>query len=121
MRVLVKEGAHNRGLNFAADGWRAAVKEIEGTWIEIETKCLFSDQFNTVPTRITKNGVRLMMCDVDAIEDDFRIGRSRCGWCGKHCSSEYMFCPHCGQGSLKPLLRRPNEVALSHLHSPPTP
>ena len=106
MRVLVRKGAHHRGLNFAADGWRAAVKSIEGTWIEIDTEHLFADQFNTVRVPNAKNGVRLMMSDVEAIEDDARIGRSRCTWCGKHCSSGFMFCAHCGgaEGRLKPLL-----------------
>lgn len=93
MKVLVKIGAHSRGLN---KGWANAVKAVEGMWVEIETDYLFEDQFNTVPIPHSSNGVRLMAADVMAVEDDVRPFYKRCTWCGRPVPRDYLFCLHCG-------------------------
>jgi hypothetical protein len=105
MKVLIKKGGHLRG--FSEMNWAKAMREIEGQWIEIETKYLFNDQYSTVGVRHASNGLRIMEADVADIRDDARIGRSICRWCNRNCPSDFMFCPHCGEvGYLRPFTRR---------------
>lgn len=47
------------------------------TWIEIDTSCLFKDQYNTT------DGRRIFDKDIAAIRDDARQGMGKCRYCGK--------------------------------------
>jgi len=59
------------------------LEQVQGQWLEVETKFLFADQFNTGPIPgVSESGLRLMIGDVDAIENDVRPGRQRCQWRG---------------------------------------
>jgi hypothetical protein len=104
---IVIRGKISRG-HFTASGWYGKMERIRGKTVEVETKYLFRDQFNTVPIRgVSESGLRIMMKDVERIIDDARIGRSRCGWCGEHFESGVLFCPHCGKGGyVTPLIGR---------------
>lgn len=60
------------------------LEAVQGKWIEVETKHLFSDQFNTVPIPgVSELGMRIMMESVEEIEDDVRIGMKKCYYCGE--------------------------------------
>lgn len=73
--------AHRQNCNWE---WAAILKSIEGQSLEVETKHLFRDQYNTVPlTGISDNGLRIMDCFVESIEDDARPGQARCQYCGE--------------------------------------
>jgi len=75
------------------------LKAIQGQWVEIETDHLFADQFNTVPIPgVSENGMRLMVEDVEEIEDDARIGVIKCSYCFGYDHNHDGFCdnPLCG-------------------------
>lgn len=95
MKVLIKKGGHLRG--FSEMGWAKAMKEIEGKWVEIDTRYLFNNQYSTVGVRHASNGLRITEDDIVDIVDDARVGRSICNWCNRNCPSDFMFCPHCGK------------------------
>ena len=46
------------------------------TWIEIDTTCLFNNQYNTT------DGKRIFDQDIKAIRDDARAGMGKCRYCG---------------------------------------
>lgn len=54
-------------------------KEFAGKWVEIDTSCLFNDQYNTTEA---DGNMRIFDSDVVKIEDDARIGKGRCAYCG---------------------------------------
>ncbi|MGL5460763.1 MAG: hypothetical protein ACRDBY_14195 [Cetobacterium sp.] len=74
MKALLKEnitrGSHNRSMT-------EYLKAKEGTWIEIDTDCLFTNQYNT------KDGFRIYDWMIRDIKDDVRRGKGRCNYCGK--------------------------------------
>jgi hypothetical protein len=51
------------------------IASVAGKWLDVETKHLFQDQYNT-------SGGRVFDDQIDAIEDDARAGRVSCHWCG---------------------------------------
>lgn len=51
----------------------------DGTWSEIDPKCLFHDQYNTTPEFGNK---RIFDRDIRRIEGDVRLGKGRCKYCG---------------------------------------
>ena len=89
--------------------WADMLKKVEGKWLEVETEYLFKDQFNTAPIPgVSELGMRIMIEDVEEIEDDIREGLSRCNFCGKHALNPSLDgpCSLCGQvGYLEPLLK----------------
>ena len=79
--------------------WKAMLKKIEGTWVVVETAHLFDNQFNTAPIPgVSESGLRLMIEDVEMIEDDVRIGLFKCGYCG-HSHNRTKECEKCNNGS----------------------
>jgi hypothetical protein len=85
--------------------WVKKLQAIEETWVEVETDHLFRDQFNTVPIPgVSENGLRLMVEDIDAIEDDVRQGVVKCLWCGGYDHDHDGKCDKCGKEEyLEPL------------------
>ena len=99
--------------------WNRMLRALDGIVLDVETKYLFKDQFNTAPLparqreRILryiqreypgmqiqevrtalKAGLRIMDSDVGRVIDDIRTGLQRCNYCGK--TSDTAFdCPHC--------------------------
>lgn len=47
-----------------------------GEWVEIDTRCLFKNQYNT------KDGKRIFDQDISCIVDDVRNGMGKCRYCG---------------------------------------
>lgn len=86
--------------------WYEMLKKVEGTWLDVETKHLFSDQFNTAPIPgVSENGMRIMQADVVEIQDDERIGVSKCSWCFGDDRNGKGKCGKCGKtDTLRPLL-----------------
>ena len=54
----------------------------DGTEYEIDTKCLFEDQYNTVPAPGENEGKRIFDGRIARIIDDVRPGLGRCRYCG---------------------------------------
>ncbi len=46
------------------------------TWVDIDTSCLFNNQYNTI------DGKRIFDQDITAIRDDARAGMGKCRYCG---------------------------------------
>lgn len=85
--------------------WEKMLRAVEGRWLEVETEHLFRDQFNTVPIPgVSDNGMRLMIEDVEAIEDDVRDGVIKCRWCFGYDHDKDGACDKCGKTDhLEPL------------------
>lgn len=74
------------------------LKKIQGTWVEVETEHLFSDQFNCAPIDgVTELGVRIMIEDVVEIENDVREGVVKCQWCFGYDKDKDSICDRCGK------------------------
>jgi len=64
-------------------GWMQKLMKIQGTVLDVEIDCLFSDQFNTGPIEgVTEIGLRIMSNLVEEVIDDVRDGIIKCSWCG---------------------------------------
>lgn len=88
--------------------WVKLLQAVEGQWLEVETEHLFRDQFNTKPIPgVSENGLRLMVEDIDAIEDDVRQGVVKCNWCYGYDHDHDGKCDKCGKSeyleSLNPI------------------
>jgi hypothetical protein len=71
------------------------LEKINGMTIEVDTKYLFEDQFNTVPIPgVSELGMRIMEEYVEKVIDDERPGKARCNWCG-NTSKSTMVCNKC--------------------------
>ena len=68
MEILIKKSARNK----------SGFEEIAGQWVEVDTTCLFQDQYD-----LKNYGVRVMDDDVEAVRNDARAGLCQCNYCGK--------------------------------------
>lgn len=86
--------------------WVEALEKVQGQWLEVDTQYLFSNQFNTTPIEgVSEIGMRIMIEDIDEIQDDVRIGVSKCNWCGGDDRHKPGICGKCGRTDcLQPLL-----------------
>lgn len=115
LRAKLKDGPH------LMESWGGAshyafVADIDGQEIELETECLFDNQWNTAPIAgHSENGLRVFDWAQDAAvlipanikqghyleqTDEMREVRrntDKCGYCGKQepAAKGYVFCPHC--------------------------
>lgn len=96
MRIKIKNNVFAKySINYAEK-----LRKIDGQWVEVDTKYLFTDQFNTIPIEgITEFGMRIYAVDVEEIENDERIGRSKCGYCGCTAITGEP-CPGCKNGKV---------------------
>ena len=103
MRIHVREDATARYMRRTYKGvrsseWCKTLTQVEGTWLDVETEFLFRDQFNTVPIDgISESGLRIMLEDIDAIEDDVRQDTRKCFWCGTMGTMADTQCPKCSK------------------------
>jgi len=91
MKIKIKKNAHliyrtrvniPLGYNFNTK-WYDTLQAIAGQEIEVETKYLFINQFNTIPIpNVSKNGLRIMIESVEYVIDDERYGKMKCQYCG---------------------------------------
>ena len=95
MLILIRK-RHYSGCNLAAK-WAEGMNKVAGTWVEVDTKFLFSNQFNTVDGVGTDQGLRVMASDVEAIKDDMRPYRKICRWCHNHSPHVAKKCWKCGK------------------------
>ena len=80
LKIKIKTGISAK---YDTENYKRKLHKVEGRWVEVDTEYLFTSQFNTKPIPgITESGLRIYGGDVDIIENDERIGRSRCGYCG---------------------------------------
>ena len=75
-----------------------------GLTVEIDTSCLFDNQYNLFPGDGEKNGKRIFDADIVRIIDDARVNMGKCGYCGamvrrgeeeKHFAEEEAKIDHC--------------------------
>lgn len=80
--------------------WADILRKIEGMTIEIDTKHLFRDQFNTVPLPgISDIALGVPDSVVERVIDDVRPGMVKCRDCGttwKMPMGSFDDCPECG-------------------------
>lgn len=89
-RVGLGEGAGN-------SRWYDTLKQIEGKTLDVETDCLFQDQYNTAPVPgVSEHGLRIFDYAVERVIDDARCDKMRCNWCGKT-NDKGEVCPSCGK------------------------
>lgn len=103
MKILIKKGAARQhqvqvgGNGEHSNRYRKALESIEGTWVEVETDYLFQSEFNTGPIEgLSENGLKIAATYVEAVQDDARIGKMRCNYCGTT-SIVTQTCPKCGK------------------------
>jgi len=110
MRIHIREGAarfyvqrcyrhaHPQCGQIHNPEWATMLRAVEGTWLEVETEHLFSDQFNTAPVEgVSESGMRIMLEDIDEIEDDVRQGVVKCQWCFGYDHDGDGKCDKCGK------------------------
>lgn len=74
------------------------LEAVQGQWLEVETEHLFHDQFNVAPIPgVSDLGLRLMIEDIVAIEDDIRQGVVKCQWCYGYDHNHDGKCDKCGK------------------------
>ena len=76
MQVLLKKqiyAGHN-----ATPIYKKFIEENAGKWVDVDTSCLFTDQYNTPGP----DGVRLFDSQIDAVRDDARRDMGKCRYCG---------------------------------------
>ncbi|TFG97485.1 hypothetical protein E4H12_08505, partial [Candidatus Thorarchaeota archaeon] len=70
--------------------WIEMLKQVQGTTLEVETKYLWDNQFNTAPIPgVSKNGMRILdfkneKSIIEEIIDDVRPYRHKCVSCGNY-------------------------------------
>jgi len=121
MKILMKDyQSIRRRMISPANGmpvnwdWLERMEQIAGQELEVETKYLFRDQFNTAPVPgVSEKGFRIMLSDVEAVIDDERYGVKKCEYCGNQ-QKKGDVCTGCGKGSyLRPLLPEGREELFS--------
>jgi hypothetical protein len=96
-------------------GWDAKhIRPLDGQEIELETKHLFDNQWNTAPTATSANGLRVFdwhkivhphnrklhtghWLEITPEMREIRRNTIACGYCGAQepAAKGYVFCPHC--------------------------
>ena len=95
--------------------WAKTLDAVQGMTLEVETKFLFSDQFNTAPVPgVSVSGLRLMAESVDEVIDDERIGKIKCRWCG-HCQDVQLGCGKCGKNDYLEGLSNESKISLDYM------
>jgi hypothetical protein len=87
MKIVMRKDASRiyamDSVNYNSSFWEK-LNKINGQTIEVETKYLFDNQFNTAPIEgVTESGLRIMEILVDRVIDDERVGKCRCRYCGE--------------------------------------
>ena len=72
MKVKIKKNAYCWSYT---EKLRQYLKNNEGNWIEVETAHLFTNQYNT-------KDFRLFDSHIEAVENDARIDKGKCKYCG---------------------------------------
>jgi hypothetical protein len=75
MKIKIKKNAYVFAGSYQSGGMRDFLKENEGKWLEVETACLFDNQYNTATYRIYDSMV-------EEIKDDVRHLFKKCKYCG---------------------------------------
>ena len=79
MKIKIKENAAATHYGM----YRRTLEMFQGKWLEVDTTHLFTNQFNVLRRPGIAPGVRISEADVELIENDERIGRSRCKLCNR--------------------------------------
>ena len=93
IRIVDQPIVHDGGASY--NSYRQKINEVAGCWLEVDTKFLFSDQFNTVSGKHPGNNLRIMLRNVAEIKNDIRINRKFCRWCNHHSPINAKSCINC--------------------------
>jgi len=99
MQVRIRNGASEDRMNGSMTS--RLLSRIEGSYVDVDTTRLYSDQFDITNALIGR--MRVLASDVDDIIDDKRIGKVKCLLCGK-LYGQSQHCPRCGSNSCKSLI-----------------
>lgn len=95
MRIKLKVNSYKHYVG----SYSKKLEAIGGQWVDIDTKFLYNDQLNTMPIiGVTNIGLRIYQKDIEEIQDDERIGRWRCGYCGSWVNTGKP-CQNCDKGT----------------------
>jgi hypothetical protein len=122
MKIKIVENADGLFRSFINTGneannpkWQEKLKAISGKVLEVETDCLFKDQFNTGPVPgVSDSGLRIMARYVKEVIDDERITRMRCQYCG-HNDEVGMTCSKCGKDNYLEGLSNESSISLDYM------
>ena len=108
MFIKLKENASDLARTYGyPDHFYKLLKEYDGKWVEVDTNSLFWTSFNAkIVSDAYKNRPEVGCTHidakfVDAVQNDARIGRKRCEYCGKHSIYKdkagrlHKTCPYC--------------------------
>ena len=73
MKVKIKKNAY---VFAQSNDLREWLKKNEGKWFNVETKCLFNNQYNLKKYRVFDSMI-------EAVKDDARVNKGRCNYCGE--------------------------------------
>lgn len=104
MKIRIKDNAKQIYIAYSvgySDEFARMLEAVQGQVLEVETRFLFRDQYNTAPIPgVTDLGLRIMDAWVAEVIDDIRPQKIRCQWCGKISDASEGFldiCIHCGK------------------------
>lgn len=118
MKIKIKVNAASLARLNSGEQFYRRMKQIEGTEVEVDTKNLFADQFNTLPIPgVSEIGMRIMAQSVEAVINDERPGKARCLYCGQTTDNkEYIgkkVCMYCHRrGTLLPFVLLPGQIVV---------
>lgn len=80
MKALLTKNYISTGnyINFKRLDLKQWIADNQGKWVEIDTKILFDNQYNTT------DGIRIFDTWIDKIQDDARQGKGVCKYCGNN-------------------------------------
>ena len=89
------------GMSPAARRFGDMITAVQGMTLDVETKYLWDDQFNTAQIEgVSKNGLRILDLKgdksiIEEIIDDVRPSRARCGTCGAYLREDDLLADPC--------------------------
>ena len=108
MFIKLKENASSIARSYGfPDHFYKLMQKYEGKWVEVDTKSLFRTSFNAKIVSDAYKDRPEVTCThidakfVDAVQNDARIDRKRCDYCGKHSVYKdkagrlHKICPYC--------------------------
>ena len=81
------------GANFSQSHYDRLLS-VQGKWVTVDTKCLFDVLVNAI---CPKTGDIFHLTYYNAVKNDVRAGKAKCGYCSEIVEANTEICPHCKQ------------------------
>jgi len=95
IKIVDQPVVHDGGASY--NSYRQKINEVAGCWLEVDTKFLFKDQFNTTSGKHSGADLRIMLRNVAEIKNDVRVNRKFCRYCHHHTRIEDKLCHNCNR------------------------